>query len=54
MMKELNSVWELSAKSLEPYYHSYLGNGYLGVQMSQDGTGGVADPPGKKLHRRGV
>jgi len=44
-MKGVNSAWELSTRSLEPYYRSYLGNGYLGVQMSQDGTGAVAAPP---------
>ncbi len=39
------NVWELETTTLSPYYPSYLGNGYLGVQMEQDGTGAVADPP---------
>ncbi|HID94639.1 MAG TPA: glycoside hydrolase family 65 protein [Candidatus Latescibacteria bacterium] len=39
------NVWELETLSLVPYYRSYLGNGYLGVQVSQDGTGVAADPP---------
>ena len=32
-------VWELKTSSLNPYYKSYLGNGYIGIQTSQDGTG---------------
>lgn len=33
-------TWKLEATSVEPYYPSYLGNGYLGVQTSPKGTGG--------------
>lgn len=39
------NVWTLETVSLAPYYRSYLGNGYLGVQVSQDGSGAAADPP---------
>ena len=35
-------MWKLEATSLAPYYPSYLGNGYLGVQTSPDGTGARA------------
>jgi len=40
-------VWELEAASPKPYYRSYLGNGYLGVQTSPDGTG--AEPPARSF-----
>lgn len=43
------NVWELETTALSPYYRSYLGNGYLGVQMAQDGTGAVAQPPVKSF-----
>ena len=39
------NVWELETTALSPYYRSYLGNGFLGVQMAQDGTGSIAEPP---------
>lgn len=32
-------TWRLKTNVLEPYYFSYLGNGYLGIQTSKDGTG---------------
>ncbi|MFQ6079830.1 MAG: hypothetical protein ACE5NJ_11960, partial [Thermodesulfobacteriota bacterium] len=48
-MSEINkiegNIWEFETIHLTPYYRSYLGNGYLGVQMSQDGTGAAAEPP---------
>ena len=43
------NVWELETNSVKPYYRSYLGNGYLGVQMPQDGTGATAAPPVKSF-----
>lgn len=32
-------AWRLKTTKLEPYYFSYLGNGYLGIQTSKDGIG---------------
>jgi len=39
--KMLDNVWQMSTTSLKNYYRSYSGNGYLGIQVSEDGTGAL-------------
>jgi len=47
--KMLDNVWQMSTTSLKNYYRSYSGNGYLGIQVSEDGTGAKSEPPVKSF-----